>query len=64
MAIGAWMAGLYAILYVLLQLEDLALLVGAGVVFAALAAVMYLTRKVNWYSALSTPLVSGAGPDA
>jgi inner membrane protein len=64
LAIGAWMAGLYAILYVLLQLEDLALLVGAGVVFAALAAVMYLTRKVNWYSALSTPLVSDAGRDA
>jgi inner membrane protein len=58
LAIGGWLAALYAILYVLLRLEDLALLVGAGVVFAALAAVMYLTRRVNWYSALAAPAES------
>jgi inner membrane protein len=53
LAAGGWLGGLYGLLYVLLQLEDLALLVGAFAVFVALATVMYLTRNVNWYDALS-----------
>lgn len=42
---------LYGLLYLLLQLEDYALLVGSLAVFAGLAAFMYLTRAVDWYSA-------------
>lgn len=46
---GAGIALLYGLLYVLLQLEQTALVVGAIALFLVLAAVMVLTRKVNWY---------------
>ncbi len=42
---------LYGLIYVLMRLEDLALLVGAVSSFAAIAAVMYFTRRINWYDA-------------
>ncbi len=42
-------AFLYGLIYVLMRLEDYAMLVGAFSAFAALAAVMYFTRKVDWY---------------
>ena len=32
----------------LLQLEDFTLLVGSAGVFASLAAIMWLTRKIDW----------------
>jgi inner membrane protein len=48
--IGALLSGLYLYLYVLLQLEDYALLLGALGLFAALAAVMWITRRVDWYA--------------
>ncbi|HTT99775.1 MAG TPA: cell envelope integrity protein CreD [Rhizomicrobium sp.] len=47
---------LYALLYVILNAEDYALLIGAGLLFAALAATMYVTRRINWY-ALAAPAV-------
>ena len=47
--LGAGIALLYGLLYVLLQLEQTALVVGAIALFLVLAAVMVLTRKVNWY---------------
>jgi inner membrane protein len=40
---------LYALIYVLMRLEDFALLVGAVTSFAAVAAVMYFTRRIDWY---------------
>jgi inner membrane protein len=40
---------LYGLIYVLMRLEDLALLVGAVASFAAIAAVMYFTRRIDWY---------------
>jgi len=49
-AIGAGLSGLYAYLYVLLQLEDYALLLGSLGLFALLAAAMALTRRVDWYA--------------
>ena len=49
---GAGIAALYALLYVLLRLEQTALLVGAVALFAVLALVMLLTRKVDWYGRL------------
>jgi inner membrane protein len=63
LAIGSLLTGLYGVLYVLLQLEDLALLVGAIGVFLALAAVMYLTRRVNWYDTLSRTAPAGSGSE-
>ena len=47
--LGTGIALLYGLLYVLLQLEQTALAVGAVALFLVLAAVMVLTRKVNWY---------------
>ena len=46
--IGGLLTGLYAVLYVLLSLEDVSLLIGSLMLFVALAAVMYLTRNLNW----------------
>ena len=46
--IGALLVGLYAVLFVLLNLEALSLLIGLVLLFAALAGVMYATRKVDW----------------
>ncbi|MBI1225299.1 MAG: cell envelope integrity protein CreD [Bacteroidetes bacterium] len=40
---------IYGFIFVLLQLEDFALLAGSIGVFVALAAVMYSSRKVDWY---------------
>jgi len=46
--VGALLGALYVILYVLLSLEAFSLLIGSLMLFAALAAVMYLTRNLNW----------------
>ena len=49
---------LYALIYTLLRLEDNALLVGAISSFLAVAAAMYFTRRIDWYSsfgAIRTP---------
>jgi inner membrane protein len=47
--VGVAMSAVYALLYALVLSEDYALLLGALVLFAALAAVMLVTRKVDWY---------------
>jgi inner membrane protein len=41
---------LYAFLYILLQIEDYALLVGTLVLFIILGIVMIVTRKIDWYT--------------
>ncbi|MGB0907139.1 MAG: cell envelope integrity protein CreD [Maricaulaceae bacterium] len=46
---GAIFAGVYGLLFVLMRIEDFALLVGALASFVAIAGTMYLTRNVNWY---------------
>jgi inner membrane protein len=43
---------LYGLIYMLLRLEDNALLAGAIASFAAVAAAMYFTRGIDWYSSL------------
>lgn len=48
---------LYGLIYMLLRLEDNALLVGAVASFLAVAAAMYFTRFVDWYS--SNPADAG-----
>lgn len=47
--IGGLMTALYVYLYVTLRAEDYALLSGALGVFTALAAFMYLTRRIDWF---------------
>ena len=46
--IGALLTGLYALLFVLLNLEAWSLLIGSVLLFVALAGVMYATRKIDW----------------
>lgn len=41
---------LYSYFYIVLQLEDYALLMGSIGLFIMLTAVMYLTRKIDWYN--------------
>jgi inner membrane protein len=48
--IGGLLCALYGALYVLLQMEDEALLAGTLALFAILAALMLLTRRVDWYA--------------
>jgi len=43
---------LYGLIYMLLRLEDNALLVGAIASFLAIAATMYFTRSIDWYGSL------------
>ncbi len=45
---------LYGFIYLLLRLEDNALLLGAVASFLAVTAVMYCTRRIDWYSSLTT----------
>ncbi|MCC9598366.1 MULTISPECIES: cell envelope integrity protein CreD [unclassified Rubrivivax] len=52
---GAGMALLYGLLYLLLLREQTALLVGSLGLFAALAAVMLLTRRLDWYRLGAAP---------
>jgi inner membrane protein len=46
---GIFLTALYLFLYTVLQLEDFALLMGSVGLFIALAVVMYISRKVDWY---------------
>lgn len=46
--IGWMLVGLYALLYVLLSLEAWSLMIGSLLLFFALAAVMYATRRIDW----------------
>ncbi|MDR2036972.1 MAG: cell envelope integrity protein CreD [Bacteroidales bacterium] len=46
---GIFLTALYIFLYTILQLEDLALLIGSVGLFIALAVVMYISRKIDWY---------------
>jgi inner membrane protein len=53
MFIAAALSSLYTFLYVIIQLENYALLVGSIGLFAILAAVMYFSRKIDWSSSNS-----------
>ena len=46
--IGISLAALYGFIYVIIQLENYALLVGSLGLFAILAVVMYASRKIDW----------------
>jgi inner membrane protein len=50
----AFISGLLSILYififVIIQLEDFALLIGSIGVFVILALIMFFSRKIDWYS--------------
>jgi inner membrane protein len=41
---------LYGFIFVILQLQDYALLMGSIGLFLVMAVIMYLSRKINWYN--------------
>lgn len=47
--IGGFLIFLYGFMYVILQLQDYSLLIGNLALFIILVAIMYSTRKINWY---------------
>ena len=53
------MAALFGYLYVVLTNEDYALLIGSIGVFAILATIMFLTRKIDWYGAEPAAQIRG-----
>ena len=53
--LGAMLALVYALLYGLIVSEQYSLLMGALALLAIVAALMYLTRKVDWYAAVPAP---------
>ncbi len=53
------LSALYGALFVLLRSEDMALLLGAALLFGILAAIMVVTRHVDWYR-IAAPL---GGPE-
>jgi inner membrane protein len=49
LSVCAALVTLYGFLYLLLRLEDYALLAGSVGLFVILALVMFITRRMNWY---------------
>lgn len=49
LVMGGLLVVLYGFVFVLLQLQDYALLIGALGLFVALALTMYLSRRIDWY---------------
>lgn len=46
---GGVLTVFYGFIYILLQLEDYALLLGSLALFGILAMIMYLSRRIDWY---------------
>lgn len=53
---AAVLGSLYSFIFVLIRLEDTALLIGSIGLFIVLALVMYASRKVNWYAHQPQPI--------
>ncbi|MDO5675406.1 MAG: cell envelope integrity protein CreD [bacterium] len=48
-SIAGILAAMHSFLFVVLQLEDYALVLGSGGLLAVLAAIMYITRNIDWH---------------
>lgn len=55
--VGGLLAGLYGAIYILLSLEAYSLLIGSLLIFAALAGVMFVTRRLDWSGGLGRATV-------
>lgn len=49
MTVAAVLLVLYGFLFIIIQMQDFALLFGSLLLFAILSSVMYLTRKIDWF---------------
>lgn len=61
-AFAAMLTLLYGALYGLLVSEDNALVLGSLLLFAILAVIMLLTRRIDWYAIGSVPAADSATP--
>ena len=61
-ALTGMLALLYIFLYVILQLEDVALLIGSIGLFIILGVIMFFSRKINWYKEEETEENSQSQP--
>jgi inner membrane protein len=59
LVIGGGLSATYGYLYFVLKSQDYALVAGTVALFAALALVMFCTRKINWYSLEMNPVTGG-----
>ena len=50
LVIGGGLGATYGYLYFVLKSQDYALVAGTAALFAALALVMFCTRRLNWYA--------------
>jgi inner membrane protein len=57
--VGFALVVLYSFLFTILQLEEYALLMGSIGLFLVMAAIMYLSRNVDWYR----PIDDGEGEE-
>ncbi|MBI5691037.1 MAG: inner membrane CreD family protein [Verrucomicrobia bacterium] len=48
--IAGLLGAVHSVLYVVLRMEEFALLAGTAALFAALGAVMFFTRKIDWFA--------------
>ena len=55
LGMSAMLVALYGVLYGILISEDNALMMGSLLLFGVLAAIMVVTRKVDWYSVMGSP---------
>ena len=53
---GAVLSGFFALFYIILRHEGYSLVIGSSSLFAILALVMWLTRKLDWYTTFSVRL--------
>lgn len=64
LAFGGGVALLYGMLWVLLRMEQTALVIGTLMLFAALTVVMVLTRGVDWYELVESWRPAASRPSA
>ncbi len=57
-SIGVMLILFYGFMYTILQLQDYSLLLGNIALFLILAAIMFITRKINWYEILGNRKIS------
>lgn len=54
---GAFLIIIYIFIFIIIQLQDYALLVGNIGLFVVMATIMFISRKVDWYAAGEIPKV-------
>lgn len=59
--IAALLGGVHGVLFVVLRMEDFALLAGTAALFVALAGVMFFTRHVDWHAQEAGPAAGAEG---